>query len=110
MAAGRVQHLHGDFAGLIAVWDVRSGNASTTSRATRASLCLDWHRDGFHVASVRRPHGPGVDLRRRCEGTVLPAHSSLIADVRWAPASGEALVTAGFDGKCRSGATATGRC
>ena len=32
---------------------------------------------------------------------MLPAHSSLIADVRWAPASGEALVTAGFDGKCR---------
>ena len=32
---------------------------------------------------------------------MLPAHSSLIADVRWAPASGEALITAGFDGQCR---------
>ena len=29
---------------------------------------------------------------------MLPAHSSLISDVRWSPQTGEALLTCGFDG------------
>ena len=93
----------GDFAGLIAVWDVRSGKRIHHFQGHSGKvLCLDWHRDGFHVASGSDDHTARAwDLRRRCEAYVLPAHSSLIADVRWAPASGEALITAGFDGKCR---------
>ena len=38
------------------------------------------------------------DLRRKVSAYVLPAHSSLISDVRWAPSTGEALATASFDG------------
>ena len=41
------------------------------------------------------------DLRRKAEAYCLPAHSALVSDVRWAPASGEALATCGFDGRAR---------
>jgi U4/U6 small nuclear ribonucleoprotein PRP4 len=62
-------------------------------------LAADFNVDGFHLATGGDDHTVRIwDLRRKAAAYTLPAHSSLIGDVRWAPGTGEALATASFDG------------
>jgi len=90
----------GDFAGVVHVWDCRSGKLVWTALGHgKKVLAAAFGPDGFHLATGGDDHTVRIwDLRRKVAAYVLPAHSSLISDLRWAPSSGEALATASFDG------------
>mmetsp|Transcript_6613 Transcript_6613/g.20650 ORF Transcript_6613/g.20650 Transcript_6613/m.20650 type:complete len:472 (-) Transcript_6613:44-1459(-) len=90
----------GDFSGVVLVWDVRSGrNVHACLGHGKKVLAADFSPDGYRLATGSDDHAVRVwDLRRKVCDYVLPAHSSLVSDVRWAPRGGEALATAAFDG------------
>ena len=89
-----------DFGGLCAVWDLRSGKMLLPLRGhVGRALAAQWAPDGYRLATAGDDHSCRVwDIRKKDCAYVLPAHSSLISDVRWSPPTGEALLTCGFDG------------
>lgn len=93
----------GDFAGVVHLWDCRSGRAVHACMGHgKKVLAADFNVDGFHLATGGDDHTVRIwDLRRKAAAYTLPAHSSLIGDVRWAPDTGEALATASFDGSVK---------
>lgn len=62
-------------------------------------LAMDFSVNGFRLATGSDDHTIRIwDLRTRREAYQVPAHSKLISSVRFAPHSGEFLVSASFDG------------
>lgn len=66
-------------------------------------LSLDFSPDGYHLATGSDDHTVRVwDLRKRDCVYVIPAHTSLISTVKFAPKTGEFLITSSFDGTIKA--------
>ncbi|KAJ1461517.1 WD40-repeat-containing domain protein [Pelagophyceae sp. CCMP2097] len=93
----------GDFGGVGHVWDLRSGRRLWSALGHgKKVLCAAWSPDGYTLATGSDDHTVRIwDLRKRACAYTLPAHSSLVADVRFSPETGEALATCAFDGRVK---------
>jgi WD40 repeat protein len=93
----------GDFGGVAHVWDLRSGRRLWSALGHgKKVLCAAWSPDGYTLATGSDDHTVRIwDLRKRACAYTLPAHSSLVADVRFSPETGEALATCAFDGRVK---------
>lgn len=65
-------------------------------------LGVDFSPNGYHLATGSEDHTCRVwDLRKRQCLYIIPAHSSLVSQVKYEPFGGYFLVTASFDGTAR---------
>ncbi|KAL3132459.1 hypothetical protein ABBQ32_009012 [Trebouxia sp. C0010 RCD-2024] len=82
------------------VWDMRTGRSIIALQGhVQGILTLDFSPNGYHVASGSEDHSCRIwDLRKRGCVYVLPAHNSLISQVRYDQNDGYYMLTAGFDG------------
>jgi U4/U6 small nuclear ribonucleoprotein PRP4 len=70
---------------------------------TKQLLALDWSPNGTALASGSDDNSSCIwDVRQQRMLYTLPAHSSLISRVRWAPVTGEYLLTASYDGTIKA--------
>lgn len=90
----------GDLSGIGRVWDLRSGKSIFILRGHSSHLLgLDWSPNGVHIASASEDHSSIVwEIRQQRTLYTIPAHTGMVSRVKYAPNSGEFLVTASFDG------------
>lgn len=63
---------------------------------------MDFSPNGYHLATGSDDHTCRVwDLRKRQCLYIIPAHNSLISQVKYEPSDGYFLVTASFDNTSR---------
>lgn len=89
----------GDLGGVARVWDLRSGKSIFLMQGhSKGVLSIDWAPNGFKLATAGDDHTVRVwDLRSKaCEYTI-PAHNHLVSKVKFAPVSGEYLVSSSYD-------------
>lgn len=86
------------------MWDVRSGKAvAGWSAHMGQSLAADWAPNGVHLATAGDDRLVHIwDLRKQETVYSIPAHSRLISCVKWAPSTGEYLLTSAYDGSIRA--------
>jgi U4/U6 small nuclear ribonucleoprotein PRP4 len=90
----------GDLSGIGRIWDLRSGKSIFILRGHSSHLLgLDWSPNGFHIASASEDHSSIVwEIRQQRTLYTIPAHTGMVSRVKFAPISGEFLVTSSFDG------------
>ena len=65
-------------------------------------LGLDFSPNGYHLATGSEDHTCRIwDLRKRQTLYIIPAHNSLISQVKYEPFEGYVLATASYDNTCR---------
>lgn len=93
-----------DFGGVVQVWDLRTGKSVChfLGHAKRV-LCTEFSSNGFQLATAGDDGTVKVwDLRRRKQFASLPAHSSLITQIKFDRRdNGEYLATSSFDGTAK---------
>lgn len=89
----------GDLSGLGRIWDLRSGQSIFKLRGhSKQCLTMDWAPNGYHIATGSDDNTCIIyELRQQRTLYTLPAHNNLVSRVRFAPRSGEYLVTTSFD-------------
>jgi U4/U6 small nuclear ribonucleoprotein PRP4 len=90
----------GDLSGIGRVWDLRSGKSIFILRGHSSHLLgLDWSPNGYHIASASEDHSSIIwEIRQQRTLYTIPAHTGMVSRVKYAPRSGEFLVTSSFDG------------
>eukprot|EP00977_Amphora_coffeiformis_P008581 scaffold1943_cov160-Amphora_coffeaeformis.AAC.8 len=92
-----------DLASVVQLWDLRTGRAvhHFLGHAKRV-LCASFSPNGFHLATAGDDGFVKVwDLRRRKPVVSIPAHSNLIAQVKFDSTTSDTLVSASFDGTAK---------
>ncbi|KAK9845589.1 hypothetical protein WJX84_004246 [Apatococcus fuscideae] len=81
------------------VWDLRSGRSIMALEGhVKDILSMDWSPNGYLLASGSNDNTCRIwDMRKRDCTYTLPAHTSLVSQVRFEPSDGHFLVTAGYD-------------
>ena len=89
----------GDLGGVARVWDLRSGKSIFVMQGhTKGVLSIDWSPNGYKLATAGDDHTVRMwDLRAKGCEYVLPAHNHLVSKVKFAPKSGEYIVTSSYD-------------
>ena len=102
-----------DFATIIHLWDLRTGKSihHWAGQHAKRILSADFAPNGFHLATAGDDGVIAIwDLRRRKQAAAIPAHSSLISQVKFLPPlqtslmgedhvmGGECLASSSFDG------------
>eukprot|EP00250_Pteridium_aquilinum_P019006 c24251_g1_i1 orf=147-1907(+) len=88
---------------LARVWDLRTGRSILALEGhVKPVLGLDFSPDGYHLATGGEDHTCRIwDLRKRQTLYIIPAHNSLVSQVKYEPLEGYVLATASFDNTCR---------
>ena len=93
----------GDLGGVARVWDLRSGKSIFLMQGhAKGVISIDWSPAGYRLATAGDDHTVRMwDLRaKNCE-YVIPAHTHVVSKVKFAPVTGEYLVTSSFDRSCK---------
>merc|ERR1711871_968627 len=93
----------GDLGGVGRVWDLRSGKSIYLLQGhVKGVIDIDFSPDGHTIATSSDDHTVRIwDLRKKDCVYTLPAHSRLISCCKFAPVSGEFLLTASYDKTCK---------
>ncbi|KAG0572073.1 hypothetical protein KC19_VG065700 [Ceratodon purpureus] len=88
---------------LARVWDLRTGKSVLALEGHVKSVYgVDFSPNGYHLATGSDDHTCRVwDLRKKQCLYIIPAHNSLISQVKYEPSEGYFLVTASFDNTVR---------
>lgn len=71
-------------------------------RHVKGILSIDWSPNGWLLATAGDDHTVIMwDLRKQKCCYTLPAHSALVSVVRFAPHTGEYVLTASYDKTCK---------
>jgi WD40 repeat protein len=95
--------LSSDWAGVLFLWDLRSGKAihvfqGHVRKVSAAALAPD----GIHAATVGVDNTCRIwDLRQRALMKVCPGHSRALSDIRFSPDAGDVFTTASLDGSVK---------
>lgn len=81
------------------VWDLRTGRCVMFLEGHLSSVFgVDFSPNGFQIATASQDDTCKVwDLRRRQPVYTIPAHTNLVADVKYQKDVGDFLVTASYD-------------
>lgn len=81
------------------VWDLRTGRCIMFMEGHLTSIYgVDFSPNGFHIATASEDNTCKIwDLRKRTSIYTIPAHTSLLSDVKYQRIEGQYLVTASYD-------------
>lgn len=81
------------------VWDLRTGRCVMFLEGHLSSVFgVDFSPNGFQIATASQDDTCKIwDLRRRQPVYTIPAHTNLVADVKYQKDVGDFLVTASYD-------------
>jgi len=93
----------GDLGSVGHVWDLRSGKSIfMMQKHVKGILSMDWSPNGWTLATASDDHTVLIwDLRKQKCSYTLPAHSAIISVVKFAPRSGEYMLTGSYDKTCK---------
>ncbi|EFJ34421.1 hypothetical protein SELMODRAFT_81344 [Selaginella moellendorffii] len=89
---------------LTRVWDLRTGRSIMALEGhVKPVLGVDFSKNGYHLATGGEDHTCKIwDLRRKAMLYTIPAHSSLISQVKYEREDGYYLMTASFDNTAKA--------